>query len=112
MDSIRKFIERRLRLLVNEGKSSVSRPNNMTFLGFQLGKNPKGQVTVSISKRTKKRMNTRLRELTPRMWGQSLSRCIDEVNRYLRGWIGYFRLCTEAGLSSFRQFDAHLRRRL
>ena len=57
-------------------------------------------------------MDTRIRELTPRMWGQSLSRCIDEVNRYLRGWIGYFRLCTEAGLRSFGKFDAHLHRRL
>lgn len=112
MDSIRKFIERRLRLVVNEEKSSVSRPNDLTFLGFRLGKNPKGQVTVSISNRTKERMDLRIRELTPRMWGQSLPVCIEKINRYLRGWIGYFRLCTEDGLYSFGKFDAHIRRRL
>jgi group II intron reverse transcriptase/maturase len=112
MESIRKFITRRLRLVVNEEKSSVSRPNDLTFLGFQLGKNPEGQVTVSISSRTKERMDARIRELTPRKWGQSLSTCIEQVNRYLRGWIGYFRLCTEEGLYFFRKFDAHIRRRL
>jgi len=112
MSSISRFIERRLRLLVNEEKSSVSRTYNMTFLGFRLGRHPKGKVTVSISSRTKKRMDARIRELTPRMWGQSLNRCIEELNRYLRGWIGYFRLCTEGGLSSFNKFDAHIRRRL
>lgn len=113
MDSIRKFIERRLRLMVNEEKSSVSRPNDLTFLGFRLGKNPKGQVTVSISGRTKERMDLRIRELTPRMWGQSLPLCIENINRYLRGWVGYFRLCTEKeGLYSFGKFDAHIRRRL
>jgi RNA-directed DNA polymerase len=40
MESVRKFIEGRLRLVVNEDKSSVSQPNDLTFLGFQLGKNP------------------------------------------------------------------------
>ena len=112
MDSIRKFITRRLRLVVNEEKSSVSRPNDLTFLGFQLGKSPKGTVTVIISNRSKERMDARIRELTPRMWGQSLSTCIEQVNRYLRGWIGYFRLCTEEGLYFFHKFDAHIRRRL
>jgi len=112
MESIRKFITRRLRLVVNEEKSSVSRPNDLTFLGFQLGKSPEGRVTVSISTRTKERMDARSRALTPRRWGQSLSTCIEQINRYLRGWIGYFRLCTEEGLYSFRKFDAHIRRRL
>ena len=38
--------------------------------------------------------------------------CIEQVNRYLRGWIGYFRLCTEEGRYFFHKFDAHIRRRL
>jgi group II intron reverse transcriptase/maturase len=112
MDSIRKFIERRLRLVVNVEKSSVSRPNDLTFLGFQLGKSPTGKVTVSPSKRTEARLGTRVRELTPRTWGQSVAACIEKVNSYLRGWFGYFRLCTEEGLISFGTFDAYIRRRI
>lgn len=112
MDSIRKFIEGRLRLVVNEEKSSVSRPNDLTFLGFRLGKAPDGKVTVTPSKRTEERMDLRIRELTPRTWGQSVAACIEKANSYLRGWLGYFRLCTEEGLISFGTFDAHIRRRI
>ena len=112
MESIRKFIEGRLRLMVNEEKSSVSRPNDLTFLGFHLGKTSDGKVMIAPSTRTKERLEVRIRELTPRTWGQSMTVCIEKLNSYLRGWIGYFRLCTEEGLPSFGRFDAHIRRRI
>jgi group II intron reverse transcriptase/maturase len=112
MGSVRRFLEGRLRLLVNEEKSQVARPAEIHFLGFRFWKTRKGTVAVSISERTKTRMNARIRELTPRNWGHSLSQCITEANRYLKGWLGYFRLCTADCESDFRRFDAHLRRRL
>jgi RNA-directed DNA polymerase len=112
MDSIRKFIEGRLRLVVNEEKSSISRPNDLTFLGFHLGKTLDGKVTVTPSTRTEERLGTRIRELTPRTWGQSVAECIEKVNSYVRGWFGYFRLCTEEGIISYGTFDAHIRRRI
>jgi group II intron reverse transcriptase/maturase len=112
MDSIRKFIERRLRLAVNEEKSSVSRPNDLTFLGFHLGEARDGRVTVKPSKRTTARLGLRIRELTPRTWGQSVAACVEKVNGYLRGWFGYFRLCTAEALLLFGSFDAHIRRRI
>ena len=88
MESIRKFIEGRLRLVVNEEKSSISRPNHLTFLGFHLGSTADGKVMISPSTRTKERLEVRIRELTPRTWGQSLAACIEKVNGYLRGWFG------------------------
>jgi group II intron reverse transcriptase/maturase len=112
MGSIRKFIEGRLRLVVNEEKSSVSRPNDLTILGFRLGKTLGGKVTIAPSARTEARLDTRIRELTPRTWGQSVADCIEKVNSYLRGWLGYFRLCTEEGITSFGRYDAHIRRRI
>jgi len=112
MNSVRKFIESRLRLLVNEGKSSVSGPMDLTFLGFHLSKSEDGSVAVAISERTKERMDVRIRELTPRNWGRSLNACFGGLNRYLRGWIGYFRLCTEDCMRPLHKFDAHIRRRL
>lgn len=112
MQSVRRFIKRRLRLVVNEEKSSVSQPYDLTFLGFQLSKSSDGKVTITISDRTKQRMDARIRELTPRTWGQSLDACFESLNRYLRGWIGYFRLCTEEGVYHLHKFDAHIRRRM
>ena len=110
MASVQRFIERKLRLVINEEKSSVSDPFDLTFLGFWLRKDSKGEVAILISKRTAKRMSVRIRELTPRNWGGSFDSCVLRVNRYFNGWIGYFRLCT--GPSSFGDFDAHIRRRL
>ena len=111
MASITDFIERKLRLVVNQEKSSVNGPYDLTFLGFQLGKDDESdEVAIAISERTRLRMNAKILELTPRSWGNSLDRCIAGVNSYLTGWIGYFQLCTDT--KSFSHFDAHIRRRL
>jgi group II intron reverse transcriptase/maturase len=112
MTSIRRFLERRLRLLVNEEKSKVARPEEIHFLGFRLRTAPEGKVEVHISARSKERLDTRIQELTPRNWGQSPALCIAEMNRYLQGWIAYFRICTKESEFLFRRFDAHIRRRL
>ena len=111
MASVTRFIERKLRLVVNQEKSSVNGPYDLTFLGFQLGKDDESkEVTIGISERTRLRMNAKIRELTPRSWGNSFDRCIAGVNAYLNGWMGYFQLCTDT--TSFSRFDAHIRRRL
>ena len=110
MASVKRFIERKLRLVINEEKSLVSDPFDLTFLGFRLGKDAKGEISIHISERTAKQLSVRIRELTPRNWGASFDACVGRVNRYLNGWIGYFRLCT--GTYSFQRFDAHIRRRL
>jgi group II intron reverse transcriptase/maturase len=110
--SLRRFIERRLRLRLNEEKTTVDRPGKLHFLGFRLTRNQEGQVEVHLSARTVQRLKCRIRELTPRTWGGSLKACLKQANQYLRGWLAHFRICTEKGARSFRPFDAHLRRRL
>ena len=113
MSSIRKFLLDRLRLLVNEEKSKIARPDEIHFLGFRLRKARGGtKVEVHISERTKERMDAKIRELTPRMWGQSPSKGIEQINTYLRGWSGYFRICTEENVYRLLRWDAHIRRRL
>ncbi len=112
MDSIRKFIEKRLRLKVNDEKSSVTNPSKAHFLGFRLTRRPDGGVEVQLSDRSCKRIRERIRELTPRMWGQSLDACFDRLNAYLRGWGEYFRICTSAETERFAYYDGHIRRRV
>jgi group II intron reverse transcriptase/maturase len=112
MASVRRFIEQQLRLLVNDEKSKVAQPAEVHFLGFRLCPSQEGRVEIHISSRTKERLDARIRELTPRVWGQSLAECLAGLNRYLRGWFGYFRICTEEGAKLFWRFDAHIRRRL
>jgi group II intron reverse transcriptase/maturase len=113
MTSITSFIERRLRLKVNAKKSAVALPEERHFLGFSLRREPMdGSVEVQLSKRTKERIDGKIRELTPRTWGNTLKVCISEVNTYLVGWIGFFRICTVGVEKMLGKLDAHIRRRL
>jgi group II intron reverse transcriptase/maturase len=111
MASITAFIEKRLRLKVNAAKSAVARPEERHFVGFRLKREPKdGKVQVLLSARSKERIDEQIRRLTPRNWGQSLSKCIEKLNVYLKGWIGFFAICT-AG-PQLTRLDEHIRRRL
>ena len=113
MESIKHFIERKLRLKVNAKKSAVSRPEKRHFVGFRLQREPQdGTVRVLLSDRSRRRIAERIRELTPRTWGQSLGACIAQVNRYLVGWIGFFQIVSSPSLGGLRSLDGHLRRRL
>ena len=113
MTSIVRFIESRLRLKVNAAKSAVARPEERHFLGFRLRREPTdGDVEVLLSGRSKDRLGEKIRELTPRNYGQSLKGCIRRLNAYLLGWIGFFWICSNAEERTFHNLDAHIRRRL
>jgi RNA-directed DNA polymerase len=113
MASLVSFIERRLRLKVNAAKSAVARPEDRHFVGFRLRREPlDGEVEVLLSKRSKERIDAKIRELTPRNWGNSLRACILGLNAYLLGWLGFFGICTVGVEITLRGLDAHIRRRL
>jgi hypothetical protein len=65
---------------------------------------------VGLSKRSKKRIDRRVVELTPRNWGGSLEQCIQRLNEYLEGWMGFFHIAEAQG--TLKALDAHIRRRL
>lgn len=113
MASITRFIEKRLRLKVNAAKSAVARTEERHFVGFSLKREPmEGKVEVLLSKRSKERVDSQIRELTPRNWGNSLRACIRRLNEYLLGWIGFFGICTAKNEKTLAKLDAHIRRRL
>lgn len=113
MASIVSFIERRLRLKVNASKSAVGRPEERHFVGFRLRREPlDGEVEVLLSQRSQDRIDERVRELTPRTWGNSLRACILRLNAYLLGWLGFFGICTDGIERTLSKLDAHIRRRL
>jgi RNA-directed DNA polymerase len=113
MESVVRFIEGRMRLKVNQAKSAVARPEERHFLGFRLKREPMdGTVEILLSERSKERVDDRIRELTPRNWGSSLGRCIEGINEHLKGWIGFFAICTGGAERTLEALDAHIRRRL
>jgi RNA-directed DNA polymerase len=91
MNSLRRLITTRLRLRINETKSAVARPQQRKFLGFTFtrGKDPKRR----IAPKALQRMKERVRQITSRTRGKTLDEVVQELNRYLTGWRGYFGYC-------------------
>jgi len=113
MASLTEFIEGRLRLKVNEAKSAVARPEDRHFLGFCLRLDPHtGTVEVLLSERTKRNAMQKVKQLTPRTWGNTLFACISGINAWLRGWHGFFGIASLSEMQFLRKLDAHIRRRL
>lgn len=112
MASLTRFIERHLRLKVNQDKSAVAVPGTRHFVGFRLTRSKDGHVRIRLSKRSQERIRRRIVELTPRNWGGSLRRCIERINTYLEGWLGFFGIVDRSELIPLRMYDAHIRRRL
>ena len=112
MASISGFLEKRLRLQVNTEKSAVRKPHSVHFLGFRFSRNQEKGWLVYLSHKATGRIKERLKELTPRTWGQSLDACLKGLNTYIEGWGAYFRICDEEATRSWKAIDAHVRRRV
>ena len=115
MASLARFIEGRLRLKINQDKSAVARPEDRHFLGFSLRLDPQsGSVEILLSERTKRNAMSRLSQLTPRNWGDSLEAAIERLNRWLTGWHQFFGIVSpnDEVMQAMRKIDGHIRRRL
>lgn len=113
--SVRSFLEKRMRLQVNEAKSGVRKPDEVAFLGFSFRctKEDRGdKVAVFPSGKAKRRLSTTMREMTPPNLGRSITTCMDDLSLYLNGWMTHFRLCTSEAVEDLRVTDAHIRRRI
>lgn len=108
MKNVRRFVEERLKLKVNEEKSAVDRPWKRKFLGFSFTNHH--EPRIRLAEKTKKRMLEKVRELTSRSKSISMGSRIEALNQYLRGWMGYFKLA--ATPSVFHRLDEWIRRRL
>lgn len=109
MASTTQFVEQRLKLRVNRGKSAVDRAMKRTLLGFAFFRR-EGEVKVRVDPKARVRAKDRLRQLTSRRWGVSMGRRINEINRFTVGWTAYFALADTP--RPFEDLDEWLRRRL
>lgn len=111
IESVTKFIEKKLGLKVNMTKSKVSKPNDIKYLGFGFYKdNFDGMWKAKPHEISVKKLRTQLKELTSRSWGVSIAHRIDKVNEKLKGWFNYYRLGNFKGVS--RNIDKLIRVRL
>ena len=105
MQSITRFVEVRLKLVVNRQKSRAAALTACTFLGFQIRR---GRIVWTEKART--RFKERIQAITSRSRGVSTYCMLSELRRYVVGWLNYF------GISqAYREIpamDQWLRRRV
>jgi RNA-directed DNA polymerase len=109
MESTRKFIEKRLKLRVNEAKSAVAPATTRPLLGFAFFLRD-GEVKVRLDPKARQAAKAKIRRLTGRSWRVSMTVRIAALNRFTRGWTAYFALADTP--SVFEELDEWLRRRL
>ena len=100
----------RLRLRVNETKSAVARAWERKFLGFSFWVAPGRVIRRRIAPEALKEMKDRVRQITCRSGGRSLTAVAAELGEYLTGWKAYFRLAETPRI--FRDLDEWIRHRV
>ena len=103
--SLTAYLDRRLKLPVNEQKSRVAPIDECVFLGFTFRR---GKLRWSDA--AFEDFKHRVRELTGRSWGVSMHYRFDKLAQYLRGWLGYFGISQH--YRPIPELDEWLRRRV
>ena len=105
--SVKRFLTQRLKLVVNEDKSSVRPALGCEYLGFTFtGK----RVTIKVAPKKLITFKQRIKQLTGRSRGISMKRRLTDLARYVRGWVGYFGLARQ--YDDIANLDGWLRRRI
>jgi RNA-directed DNA polymerase len=103
--SVQRFLERKLKLKVNQEKSRVAPTDETNFLGFTFRGNK-----IRWSAEAFREFKRRVKQLTARSWFVSMEYRLEKLAQYLRGWMNYF------GISEYfrpiPQIDHWLRRRV
>mgnify|MGYP005703320377 CR=1 FL=1 len=104
-ESVKQFVERRLKLIVNTSKSQVVALKDSAFLGFHIVRK-KIRWTV----KAKKRFKAEIKRITRRTRGTSPQKVIRDLQLYVRGAISYYVI----GLTfrEARELDEWMRRRV
>jgi RNA-directed DNA polymerase len=108
MKSVKEFIERKLKLKVNEKKSKVDKPTKRKFLGFSFFKIK--SVKIRIAPESLVRFKDRIREITHPRRRIKFVNLIKELQGYLRGRKGYFNLTESRKILA--DLDSWIRHRL
>jgi group II intron reverse transcriptase/maturase len=100
----------RLQLQVNEAKSTVARAWERKFLGYSFWVAPGRVIRPRVAPAALVEMKARVRVITSRTGGRSMTAITAELRSYLTGWKLYFQMAETP--RTFRELDEWLRHRL
>ena len=99
-----------LRLTVNETKSAVAGVFGRKFLGYSFWETRRGETKRGVADKPMATFKQRIRQLTRRSGGRSMSEVIQKLRPYVLGWKAYFGLAQTPKV--LRTLDEWLRHRL
>lgn len=109
MQSITRFIEEKLKLKVNKGKSAVDRPWKLKFLGFTFYE-INGEYRIRVPEKPINKFKAKLKELTSRSNAMSMEYRFRKLKQVIVGWVNYFAIADIKGI--LKTLDGWLRRRI
>lgn len=109
MQTVTRYIESKLGLIVNAEKSKVARPRDIKYLGFGFY-NKKGKWRPKPHLKSVQKFKSKLKDITSRSNAMSISEKIIKLNQVIRGWINYFRIADMKRLMG--RIGEYLRHRL
>lgn len=110
MESIVKFIGKKLGLKVNATKSKVDRPRGIKYLGYGFYQNKGGTWKPKPHLKSIQKFKRKLKQLTKRSWSISLDNRIKMLNYVIRGWVNYFRIADMK--TEMNRITHHLNRKI
>jgi group II intron reverse transcriptase/maturase len=99
-----------LRLRINEAKSAVAPAWNRKFLGYSFWVARGKAVKRRVADKAIATMKDRVRSITARNGGRSMSQVAAQLRSYLTGWKAYFRLAETPKV--FAELDEWIRHRM
>jgi group II intron reverse transcriptase/maturase len=105
MQSVTRYIEGKLKLVVNREKSKAARSRYVRFLGMTIA-----GTSIAISGLSMKRAMEKVRQLTPRGTNHNIEQAVKRINEWYVGWAGYYGMTQYP--SQLVELEAHIRRRL
>jgi len=109
LESVVRYVERKLKLKVNRKKSAVARPRKRVFLGYSFTCHKRSRIKVAA--KSIKRFRSHLKHLFRLGRGRNLNRFIrEDLTLVIRGWTNYFSLAETKGFAD--ELDQWMRRRL
>ena len=111
MESIIRYIEKKLGLKVNATKSKVARPNDIKYLGFGFYQRPRqDKWRPKPHIKSIQKFERKLKQITKRSCSIPLVNRMRQLNYVIRGWVNYFRIADMKG--AMQEITSHLNRRI
>ncbi len=107
METIIRFIEKKLKLKVNRSKSGVRHCSDVKFLGYTI----MSGGGIRVADKSIDRLKDKVRMITKRNRGVRFEQVIRELNQAITGWRNYFRLAN-CWLNNLKHMDGWIRRKL